>query len=283
MKKNHLIFYSFLASVIYMSTIINVLLSHDIDWPKHGPGTNHILARKDRFPPEVIAKVLHENFNPYFGIPDIMEFEERHGFRSTFFFRPYYDDGSDVGCYSDVIRDLIRDGWEIGVHLNSVESVAAVRHQKEVVDKVTGVNILGCRVHYLKVSFEDYWKIKDAGILYDSSLKYYKDRISHKDMGYVIISDVIIFPITIMDSYLFTYMRVSEEEVVKVVREALDIAKRFNKDIITILWHDCSIKMKGGRMYGKVLEYLASRDDVKVVKGIEAYEYVVRKLGVRDG
>ncbi|MCD6340928.1 MAG: hypothetical protein J7L51_03155 [Desulfurococcales archaeon] len=224
---------------------------------------------------------MSEGYNPYFGIPDIMEFEERYGFRSTFFFRPYYDDGSDVKCYSDVIKDLIRDGWEVGVHLNSVESAASVGHQKEVVDGVTGVNVLGCRVHFLKVSLEDYWKIKDAGFLYDSSLKYYKDRISREDMGYRVIFGVVVFPITIMDAYLFTYMRVSEEEVIKVVREALDTAKRFNRDIITILWHDCSIKMKGGRMYGKVLEYLASSDDIKVVKGIEAYEYVVKKLGVR--
>ena len=224
---------------------------------------------------------MSEGYNPYFGIPDIMELEERHGFRSTFFFRPYYDDGSDVKCYSDVIKDLIRSGWEVGVHLNSVETVAAVKHQREVVGEVTGVNVLGCRVHFLKVSLEDYWKIKNAGLLYDSSLKLYKDRISHEDMGYRVISGVVVFPITIMDAYLFTYMRVSEEGVVKVVREALDTARRFNRDVITILWHDCSIKMKGGRMYGKVLEYLASRDDIKVVKGIEAYEYVVRKLGVR--
>ena len=263
-------------------SLVQVFLSHDIDWPKHGPGINHVLARKDRFPPEVIEKALSEGYNPYFGIPDIMEFEERYGFRSTFFFRPSYDDGSSVVCYADIIKDLICGDWEVGVHLNSVESVAAIRYQSEVFNRVAGVSVFGCRVHYLKIPLKDYWKIKNAGFLYDSSLKHYKDRISHEDMGYRVISGVVVFPITIMDAYLFTYMRVSEEGVVKVVKEALDIARRFNRDVITILWHDCSIKMKGGRMYGKVLEYLASRDDVKVVKGIEAYEYVVRKLGVRD-
>lgn len=266
-----------------MSQVINVFLSHDVDWPLHGPELNHILARRDRFPPEVIERVLSGNYNPYFGIPDVMDFEERYGFRSTFFFRPYYDDGSDISCYADVIRNLISRGWEVGAHLNDVNSEKSIAHQISVIQSTANIRITGCRVHYLRISLNDYWKIKNVGLLYDSSLKWYKDRISCEDMGYRIISNVIVFPITIMDAYLFTYMHICEADVINVIRESLDIAKRFKKDFITILWHDCSIKMRGGRMYNKVLEYLASRDDVRVIKGAEAYEYVMRESGGGDG
>jgi peptidoglycan/xylan/chitin deacetylase (PgdA/CDA1 family) len=57
----------------------------------NGPGAAHILARRDRFPPDVIRKVIDEGFDPYYGIPKVMEIEEEFGIRSTFFFRPRYD------------------------------------------------------------------------------------------------------------------------------------------------------------------------------------------------
>ena len=71
-----------------------LILTHDVDWPIHGPGREHLLARLDRFDENVKRRILEEGFNPYFGIPLVMEAEERVGVRSTFFFRPLYDDGA---------------------------------------------------------------------------------------------------------------------------------------------------------------------------------------------
>ncbi len=108
-----------------------LILTHDVDWPIHGPGRKHILARLDRFDENVKRRILEEGFNPYFGIPLVMEAEERVGVRSTFFFRPLYDDDAGVECYRDVLRELVQGTWEIGVHLNSVESVDEVVREKE--------------------------------------------------------------------------------------------------------------------------------------------------------
>ncbi|MDK6028801.1 hypothetical protein QPL79_05440 [Ignisphaera sp. 4213-co] len=49
-----------------------------------------------------------------------MEFEQRQGFRSTFFFRPFYDDGISVELYADVVSELRRGGWEVDLHANSI-------------------------------------------------------------------------------------------------------------------------------------------------------------------
>jgi hypothetical protein len=35
------------------------------------------------------------------------------------------------------------------------------------------------------------------------------------------------------------------------------------------VWHDNVLKMKGGRMYKEILEYLTSQDDVNIRRGID--------------
>jgi len=77
--------------------VVRVVLTHDVDWPIQGPGRDHVLARRDRFDEDVVRRVIEEGYNPYYNVPDLMEIEERHGLRSTFFFRPVYDDGRCSG------------------------------------------------------------------------------------------------------------------------------------------------------------------------------------------
>ncbi len=257
-----------------MSEVI-VFMSHDVDWPRHGPGKEHILSRASRFTPDVIERVLKEGYNPYYGIPDIMEIEEKYGVRSTFFFRPYYDDGSDVCAYSDIIKELVNGGWEVGVHLNDTVTIDSILKQKEMIESLTGSKVVGARVHYLRISEHDYPKLKAAGIEYDSSLKHFKDRVDPSDMGYKVMSGVVVFPITIMDAYLFTYMGVKESEIINVFKNAIDLAVKHRKQVMTVLWHDSSIEMIGGRMYPKVLEYLVSREEVRIARGIDLLKKVV--------
>ena len=59
-----------------------IFLSHDVDWRKQGPPLEHILARKDRFEPELFEKTKPEDL--YHNIPEYMEIEEEFGVRSTF-------------------------------------------------------------------------------------------------------------------------------------------------------------------------------------------------------
>lgn len=67
-----------------------LVVTHDVDWPRNGPGLSHVLARRDRFDANVIRKATEEGFNPYYGIPIVTEIEEQLHIRSTFFFRPKY-------------------------------------------------------------------------------------------------------------------------------------------------------------------------------------------------
>ena len=53
------------------------------------------------------------------------------------------------------------------------------------------------------------------------------------------------------------------------------INSEFN--IISLLWHDNVLKMKGGRMYSKILEFLSSQEDVVLCNGIELVKKIKSK------
>jgi hypothetical protein len=47
--------------------------------------------------------------------------------------------------------------------------------------------------------------------------------------------------------------------------------------ILTLLWHDNSVMMKGGRLYGELIKQLTAKNDITFLKGIEAYELVKKQ------
>lgn len=250
---------------------LDVILTHDIDWSPRGPGVNHILARKERFEQDVISRVVEEGFNPYNGVAELMEVEKNVGVRSTFFFRPKYDDGVLLDDYEETVNALVSGGWEIGVHINDASTLESISRERRAVEKICG-RTWGCRVHYLKV--HDTSLFETAGFRYDSSSMFSRDAIDTRNMGFFKVGGLIVFPITIMDTYLFSYMHVTEGNVVANVDKAAELATE--KGFMTILWHDCSIRMKGGRMYPQLLEALASRKNTNLVRAIDAYNSIVR-------
>jgi hypothetical protein len=79
-----------------------------------------------------------------------------------------------------------------------------------------------------------------------------------------------------MDAYLFTYMQLTENDILptfkKTIQQGRNVSPDFN--IITVIWHDNVLRMQGGRMYRQVVEYLASQSDVKVFRGIDLAKYL---------
>jgi hypothetical protein len=85
-----------------------------------------------------------------------------------------------------------------------------------------------------------------------------------------------------MDAYMFTYMKIKEDRIIKTFESTLNygrnLLRRSNNEkdfnIITVVWHDNVLKMKGGRMYKEILEYLTSQDDVNIRRGIDLAEMI---------
>jgi len=238
-----------------------------VDWRKQGPSIEHIQARKDRFDTEVFDKIRPEEL--YRNIPEYMEIEEKFGVRSTFFFRTLYENGN-VDDYKDDIQTLQNGNWEIGLHTDpkSIENIEKIKLEKEKLESLTKMPIIGNRVHFLNYNSELPLKLKKLGFLYDSSLRYSKDKIDENEMGYSEIDGLIEFPVTLMDAYLFTHMNINEDGIIPEFKKTLEIGRRYSeKNVISVIWHDNVLKMKGGRMYQKILEFLTSQDDVKIVCG----------------
>ena len=246
-----------------------IFLSHDVDWRLQGPPIEHILERKDRFEQELFEKTKPENL--YRNIPEYMEIEEKFDVRSTFFFRTFYENGN-VLDYEDDIKQLQKSDWEIGLHMNpsSINDLDKIRLEKEKLESISGKQIIGNRVHYLNYNSELPEKLEKLGFSYDSSLRHSKDIIDEKEMGYSRINGIIEFPVTLMDAYLFTHMKIQEDKIISEFQKTLDLGRSLSENnVISVLWHDNVLKMKGGRMYKQILEFLTSQDDVEIKRGVD--------------
>jgi len=244
-----------------------IFLSHDVDWRRQGPPVEHILQRRDRFDSEIFANTKPEDL--YRNIPEYMELEEKLGILSTFFFRTLYENGN-VEDYEDDIQTLQKGNWEIGLHTDpqSVNDIKKIKHEQEKLESLTRKPIVGNRVHFLNYNSELPKKLNELGFLYDGSLRHSKNKIDEKEMGYSKIDGLIEFPVTLMDAYLFTHMGIKEDGIIPEFKKTIEIGRNFSDmNVISVIWHDNVLKMEGGRMYGKILEFLTSQDDVKILPG----------------
>lgn len=153
----------------------------------------------------------------------------------------------------------------------SVGDIEKIKKEKINFEKLTNSKISGNRVHFLSNDQQLPKKLSELDFIYDSSNKKTKDSISVEDMGYQIIDNIIEFPVTLVDAFLFTCMNIPEEKIISIVEKTLNSCRQLdsNFNLMTIVWHDNVLKMKGGRIYPKILEFLASQDDVEMCKGIE--------------
>ncbi|MGE0755926.1 MAG: hypothetical protein AB7F89_02270 [Pirellulaceae bacterium] len=130
------------------------------------------------------------NGKTVYSLSSWLDEEMRYGFRSTLFFlpmlpiRPHFSDGlyrpSDLVGFrgkqrpvSDVIRELAREGWDVGIH-GSIESATNLRvaaEERERLCEMAGVEITSGRQHYLTYRSPLTARIHEAiGVRADSSL-----------------------------------------------------------------------------------------------------------------
>lgn len=157
-------------------------------------------------------------------------------------------------------------------------NVKLIRKEKKDLEMVAGVPIFGNRVHYTMNNDILHKNLQQLGFKYDSSAKFNREKIVAQDFGYFKKEKLIIFPITIMDALAFNYLVKKEDEVVNLVKTAIKMCQKLprRERVMTILWHQCVLKMKKGRRYRGVLEFLTSQKNVEVKRGIDLVELIER-------
>ena len=250
-----------------------VILTHDVDWGVHGPPLTHILERGDRFDPLTLEAAIERRINPYDGIPDILEAEEKVYAKSTILFRPLYDDGSGVDDYAYEVMSVEREGWEVGLHSNPDSSLEGVAEQKRMVENACGCRVVSHRAHYLWMNEDLVRRLGGIGILVDSSLctSRASPRAAVESPDYSVVDGVLELYLTVMDAYVFSYWGLDEEEVLSVIPWIVRERARRGLRATTILWHTNVTRMRGGRVYARLLEELYAIEYVVFARMIDAY------------
>jgi len=206
-----------------------------------------------------LKTMFQKRNNPYWNFERIMAIEDKYGVRSTFFFlneskkleilRPSTYKLS-LGRYDinspeivEIIKELDKNGWEIGVHgsYDSYRNKELLTKEKKALEKIVSHKVIGIRQHYLNLEIPTTWQLqKEVGFKYDASFGYRRDvgfrgnkLIPFKPFGEE--DDFLVIPTTIMDSALF-YKYPSPKMAWRKISEVFKYAERTGA-LITILWH----------------------------------------------
>jgi peptidoglycan/xylan/chitin deacetylase (PgdA/CDA1 family) len=238
-----------------LSDVLQVALSHDIDRVHK---TYQYLTRAFRSCMRMrfgaaLKEILSvkESRSVYWNFEDIMETEDKHGVRSTFFFlnesirfqllRPSNWKLS-LGRYdvsdpkiTDVIQQLDKNGWEVGLHGSylSYNNYDLLVREKRILEDIVGHEVVGIRQHYLNWNDHTWEYQYAAGFKYDSSLGY-NDRVGYYDdiaKPFKHRVGLIEFPLAIMD---ICYMKIKDrsEALTRVIKQT-----KKAQGVLVLNWH----------------------------------------------
>ena len=230
---------------------MKIILTHDAD--SIYKSMEHILARRERFTPEDLKAAEKSTLNLYNNIEDIVQLEAELGFRSTFFIPTFL-----FNLYSiiDTLKNIQREGTELQlhyVHEDHPQYKGLFSIQKSFFNELIG-DVRGVRCHNLWVTPPLLDLFKEERVVYDSS---YRSETVERMNPYSLDNGLIEIPIGIMDTDLFGRLHLTENEAWKFILKDLDAAENHRVGYYTLLFHQESFRMKGGRLYSKLLKHLA--------------------------
>ena len=230
-----------------------IVLTHDIDSIRKP--FKHIWQRRNRFTiKDIILSALNLK-NLYNNIEDVIALEDKYGVKSTLFVPVFLFNINEI---IDTLRSIKRQGWEVQLHYvyEANQAVGLFRMQKEYFEEEIGI-VEGVRVHKLIMNDVILNMLQKEGIKYDSTLRV---ETANTYNPYYITKEMIEIPIAIMDADLFGRLQLNEDQALKYIDWKLKSAQERGAWCFTILFHQESYRMKGGRIYSKVLELIKDKE-----------------------
>jgi hypothetical protein len=228
----------------------------------------------------------------------MLDMERSHEVRSTLFFIPLCGEPGvmpsnlEVSAprnraahyrldeYREVLEELVRGGWEVGVHgLNAWRSAEdAGRELQAFKETCSAQQSVGIRMHWLYAR-EGMWKhLDEAGYAYDASYGW-NDRIGFPGGHYTPFradgtNSLMVLPLNIQDGALLgrEHANLSPDRAWREVEKVLAEARR-NHAVVTVLWHNTSFVAP--RFWGEVYEQIlrqAKSDEAEVLTAGQAVE-----------
>ena len=249
-----------------------VTLTHDSDTIE--VSESHLLKVKSRFSEDDFNQALNGKKNLYWNVDRLADIEKKYGFNSSFYF---LTSEYDLADHKEILNNLNTSGWEIGLHGGFGTHNNNEKMKSDIVNfkHQLGFDSLGIREHYLQFDYHVTWDIlEDNNFVYDTSLGFrehpgFMAGISipfHPPDKNWTTREIIELPLIIMDTSLWGYMNLGEDEGMDIIEKFIDVIK--NKEgLLTILWHQEALLMKKGNIYPKILEKL-SKENCYVDSGI---------------
>lgn len=252
-------------------------LSHDVD--KLGESRKHIWKVRQRFSKMTVLKALLGLKNPYNNFKLFVELEKKRGVRSTFYL---LINEYDLNKIYREISLLKESNMELGLHggFGSHTNIDQLLAEKEKLEQFLGQEIHGIRQHFLKFEFPTTWIVqKNVQLGYDTTIGF-NDNIGFK-LGFCFpffppdqnLEPLcfIELPLIIMDAAIWTWLKLTEQTALQTISQIRDIIKQYH-GLLTILWHQCTLQMRGGRIYRDILEKIVE-DDAYIGSGREIAEW----------
>jgi len=208
--------------------------------------------------------------DPYNTFDFIMDQSEQIGVKSAFFLKggrtsPAHD--SEYSLNAPWARALIRKiadrGHEVGIHpsFETFGDRAAISREFLTVRRACeeeGIrqSVWGGRQHYLRWSNPITWQNwEDAGLQFDSTLGFaevigFRCGTSHEYPCYNLVSRERLKlrerPLIVMDSTLYSYMRLGRQELIDATVGLAATCRRFGGNF-TLLWHNSNLLTRAGK------------------------------------
>ena len=257
-----------------------VCLTHDVD--EIYPPLSHTLLSSLHYmknlnfnglKDQLFWKYKGKEFSPYWNFKEIMNLEEKHGAKSTFYF---LGTDKDIRRFRYNIEDLenelgsiVDNGWEVGLHggYYAYNDLEEMKKEKKRLEKVLGKEIIGYRNHYLRFKVPDTWELlAGAGFKYDTTFGYddvvgFRSGMCHPFKPFNLNSnkeiDILEIPLIIMDGALFGSVN-SVKEAWGNAKGLIDTVEQY-RGVLTLLWHNnvfkCPFRNSWKKLYEKILEY----------------------------
>ncbi|MDN5291883.1 MAG: hypothetical protein PWQ06_2122 [Anaerophaga sp.] len=232
--------------------------------------------------------------DPWWNFDWMMNLEKRLGIRSTFFFLKQEDrfDNSLYKYHYKKIKNLItkvsEDGFEAGLHgtMRSAIDAKNLLQQKSEFSRVTGIEPVGIRQHYLRFSIPLTFKNQQgAGFKYDTSLAFaehdgYRNGYCWPFHPFDFENDKMMpiweIPLVMMEVSVLNYRKAGFTGLQEAVAHYTAEAEKFG-GIFSLLWHNCrlsDIEIPGVTEFYEHLLKEIMQHKPQPVRGIDIYRKI---------